>query len=121
MAEMNQTQIKYARQRAEAIFSDKSKALEIKHNTKGVSLTIKERLDALMDGDFSIKEPSDYQGAHQWHYQVVFDAEKPAVFDRDSYEKDHKELKTAFNALMDELMLGDNQEALKLLKAFEVG
>ena len=120
MAEMTQTQVKYARQRAEAIYQDKVKALEAKYTTKGVSLTSKERLNALVDGDFEVKEPADYQSAHQWYHQVVFTAEKPGVFDRDSYNKDVADLKVKLTKLTDELVLGDNQEALKLLKAFEV-
>lgn len=121
MAEMNQTQVKYARQRAEGIFADKRKALEAKHRVGGVSLDINQKLDAIRKGEITIKKPAEYQGAHQWSYQITFNAERPPVFDNDAYTKEEAALRAIFNSLMDELMLGDNQEALKLLKAFEVG
>jgi hypothetical protein len=106
MAEMNQTQVKYARQRAQEIYGDKRKDLEDRHRTNGVQLDIKQRLKAVADCEITIEEPTAFQGPHQWSYQISFEAEA-------------KKLKTSFNALLDELMLGDNQEALKLLKAFE--
>ena len=119
MAEMNQTQVKYARQRAQEIYSDKRKDLEDRHRTNGVQLDIKQRLKAVADGEITIAEPSASQGPHQWSYQISFNAEKQPSFDKDTYEAEAKKLKTSFNALLDELLLGDNQEALKLLKAFE--
>jgi len=119
MAEMNQLQVKYARQRAEAIYNDKRKDLEAKHRIGGVQLNIKQRLKAVVNGEITITEPAAHQGPHQWYYQISFNAEKQPSFDNDAYEAEGKKLKTSFNALMDELMLGDNQEALKLLKAFE--
>lgn len=121
MAEMNQAQVKYARQRAEAIYGDKRKDLEAKHRIGGVQLDIRQRLKAVADGEITIAEPHNHQGPHQWYYQISFNAEKQASFDNDKYNTEAAELKKNFNALMDELMLGDNQEALKLLKAFEVG
>lgn len=119
MAEMNQTQVKYARQRAESLFADKQKKLEAKYRDPGVTLDINGKLDAIRNGEITIKKPADYQGAHQWSYQISFNAERPPVFDRDGYDEAIQELKTEFDSLMDELVLGDNAEALKLLKAFE--
>lgn len=121
MAEMSQTQVKYARQRAEGIYAEKRKALETEFKKDGVVLDINQKLDAIRKGEITIKKPAAYQGGHQWSYQITFDAEKPAEFDNDGYTAAETELRKVFTALLDELILGDNEIALAMLKAFELG
>lgn len=65
MADMNQTQVKYARQRADKILADKRKALEESCRDGGNTLTIHQRLEALRKGEYTAKKPAEFQGAHQ--------------------------------------------------------
>jgi len=136
MAEMNQTQVKYARQRAQEIFNDKKAALKGKFSAPGKTLTLPEKLAALQAGEFTIVEPipmtvrdsyagvviyDDYRHNNKsaLESRIKFNAETAPTYDTKGEEAAHKALKSAYLALTDELMLGDNQEALKLLKAFE--
>jgi len=119
MADMTQAQVKYARQRAEQVYADKKSTLRQEFQDKGVMLNIEDRLRAIVDGEFTVTETQEHEGAHSWYYHIKFNAERNPVFDNDGYTAAEKELRTLFIKLTDELMLGDNQEALKLIKEFE--
>lgn len=139
MAEMNQTQVKYARQRAQEIFNDKKAALKGKFSSPGKTLTLTQKLNALEAGEFTIVEPASAQNTanlssvylevysaypyrsnkSELEQRIRFNAETAPTYDTKAEDEAHKALKSTYLALTDELMLGDNQEALKLLKAFE--
>ena len=128
MAEMNQTQVKYARQRAQEIYNTKKAEIEKEYNRQPKQMTVLEKVAALREGRFEIVEPTampydlyTYRsvGVDMYiRYTAVKDQPKPDL--KEMNERLAK-LKSAYLSLTDELMLGDNQEALKLLKAFEVG
>lgn len=129
MAEMNQTQVKYARQRAQEIYNAKKAEIEKEYNQQPKQMSVADKLEALRNGKFEIVEPAILNSYDPWtfnatgieryiRYTVVKDQPKP---DLKKMNERLAELKTAYLSLTDELMLGDNQEALKLLKAFEVG
>jgi len=126
MAEMNQTQVKYARQRAQEIYNTKKTGIEKEYNRQPKQMTVLEKVTALREGRFEIIEPiampyDPYvyrpSGVDMYiRYTDVKDQPKPDL--KEMNDRLFK-LKTAYLSLTDELMLGDNQEALKLLKAFE--
>ena len=116
---MNQSQLKYARNRAEAIYNEKRAALVKKFTTEGRSLSLQEKVEALSEGRFTVSQPSRNPYNLNWYNYILFSDERPTVRDDEGLTKARNELQTKFNKLMDELVLGDNEEALKLLAEFE--
>ena len=111
---MNSTQTKYARERAKDIFNDKMAELSKKYTAK--PFTTDEAIEALLAGKFKIVEvPKNY--SNQWYNRVSFD-DAPKV-DTEAHMEERRALQEKYRRLLDELVLGDNQEALKLLKAFK--
>lgn len=115
---MNQTQLKYARERAAKTFTARKAALEKKFTTPAVKLTSIEKLEALKAGKFKIDTKTD-QLRYGWDHGVTFPAEKPRKFDQKGFDEALAALTERYDALVGELVLGDNEAALALLKAFE--
>jgi hypothetical protein len=114
---MNATQLKYARQRAEAIRNARLADLRKKHTTDSISLTLEQRLDALRSGAFTVN-PSKVRYDH-WYNAVEFMGERDHAFNQEAFDAEKVELEEAYRKLEDELVLGDNDTALALLKEFE--
>jgi hypothetical protein len=113
---MNQTQVKYARARAEALFKTRTAAIKAKHTTPAVKLTQAEKFDALRAGQFTIAPENSRYG---WSDCVVFTAARDETVDQDAIDREQAALAAAYRTLEDELVLGDNEQALALLRAFE--
>lgn len=110
---MNQSQIKYTRGRAETIYRAKQQEISNKYKTPAVSA--EERLEQLKRGEFSI-DPSKVKYSY-WYYGIIFNDENK---DNDrKKEEELKALEASYRSLLDELILGDNQQALEMLKQFE--
>lgn len=114
---MNQQQVKYARHRAEGILLEKRKLIEAKYTDQGHTMSFEERIAALKAGEFTVT--GDCKSSHQWSYHIKFNADRPRVVDYDAMKPEIDALNKVFQSLLDELVLGDNEEALRLLKAFE--
>ena len=115
---MNQQQIRYVSKRANEILSQKQKDIREKHTTKAVQIDVKDKLKALETGTFTInKTPLDK--GYGWQSCIVFPGEVLGDTDREAITKDTQKLQEIFNKLMDELILGDNEVAMKLLKELE--
>lgn len=116
---MNQTQLKYARNRAEDIFITKRKEIEKRNTTDAVNLTDAEKLQAIRDGEFKVD--SSYKKGHylSWHNGIIFTQEKRKIRNQEKINKETEILEQKYRNLTDELVLGDNEAALELLKAFE--
>jgi hypothetical protein len=112
---MNSQQLKYARTRAEAILSKRTKAIREKWKAKEKRFTEAEKLAALKAGDFTIRKTTGHR--HYLEDYVVFT--KEVAVDTAGMDADLAALNAEFTKLMDELMLGDQEVALKALKAFE--
>lgn len=117
---MNQTQLKYARERANKIFKEKEVALTNKYTTPAKTLTTDQKLEALKAGDFKIVKSTKGSYNRMWWNDVDF-GETFAVIDVEKRDPELAELRKKFEALTDELVLGDNETALQLLKDFELG
>lgn len=117
---MNQTQLRYARQRADSLYQDKIKTISAKYTTAAVRFNADEILAALKTGNFIIKEPTA-RGAYIGYLRdyIEFPGETRETKNIEAINKELGALKATFTALMDELILGDNEAALKMLKAFE--
>lgn len=116
---MNQMQIRYTQKRAQEILNRKLTALKEKFTTQEVSMTSTEKLKALESGDFTTDFSKSKRMYQPWHYCIKFNKEIPSVFDSQAYDKEAKRVQRKYDELNDELVLGDNQEALKLLAKFE--
>lgn len=116
---MNQTQLKHALGRAAAILKLRTERLKVAHTVPAVKLSTQERLQALRDGAFTVVDvpPGSYR-AYLSDF-LAFNAERDEAFDKDAHDAALAELTKAYNTLVDELVLGDNQTALVLLRAFE--
>ncbi len=113
---MNQSQLKYARERAEKIKREKLAALANDPRFKGITMSTKERLRALQSGEFAVKPkvsgPECYLGSF-----LTFNGETPA--DTKGKDREVQAIEKAHAALLDKLYLGDAEEALALLEAFQ--
>lgn len=114
---MNQQQLKYAKERAHRIYTQKQQELTAKFSTPAIKLSREERIKALKDGKFKVLE----NGSAQYYLTdyISFDEERIRKFDGDGFTKALAPVTAAYDKLLDELILGDNEEALKLLRAFE--
>lgn len=122
---MNQTQRNYIVSRVEQITRVKDNELKQKLvvKTPGVTLTPEQEYDAIKRGEYKLKpkhramkKGGRWPNVRDW---FEFPCECPPKEDRKAYEKASKKLHAEKQALIDEVMVGDNEQALKLLRAFE--
>lgn len=118
---MNQTQIKYIKQRAESIYTKHRNNLSDQFTQKAVTLTSAEVVEALRAGNFAIVDHAENIRSTAYNIRefIVFPTECHRIVDDKGLVKPLTELKIKYEQLMDELILGDNEQALALLKAFE--
>ena len=114
---MNQAQLKYARQRAEKIYVQKRQEIENAYTDEAVTLSTLEKVEAIKAGRIEVSDTG--RSGHYWAYDIKFLDERPRVLHQEHAQPELDTLKKNYAKLMDELMLGDNEEALALLKAFE--
>lgn len=113
---MTKSQQEYALQRIDNIYKDKKSALEEKYGFKGVSLSKQEKFDLVKSGQVSLKS----ELAAPYNLYDAFDFsnfEREAGFFPEGKVKLDK-LDGERKWLRDEIMLGDSQEALNMLKMF---
>lgn len=113
---MNQTQVKYARERAKKIYDLKVKSLTDKFTTPGKNLTNDDKFKALREGNFKITERKTF--GNMWYNYVDFGETFP-VTDTEGRNAELKKLTKFYDDLIDELVLGDNEKALELIKELE--
>lgn len=114
---MNQTQLKYAKERVLKIYNSKAKEITVKFTTPAVTLTTDQKMSALKKGDFTVK--SQALGQSNLWYNLIDFGETYAKVDTAGRDAALKELNNKFEQLMDELVLGDNETALAMIKEFE--
>jgi len=104
--------MKYARERAGAIFRRKKEKLSEAYSATD-KLSNDERVAALVAGRFTVNNNS-----YRWYDRIVF--EKPAeAMTYEEYTTRLATLTARYDAIIDELVLGDNAAALDLLRAFD--
>jgi hypothetical protein len=108
---MNQTQLKYARERAAAIKRRREEKLTALRND--ATLDNDARAKALKEGRFEVRGKG-----YNWYDRVVF-LDAPKGMSDKEYSEAHTKLREEYDRLIDELVLGDQDEALKMLRAFE--
>ena len=115
---MNQKQCQYALERLQDIYRTKLNKLKDECTTKGVSLSLDEKKEAFIKGEYTPKSVSELNRCGSWNTSVVFNAESPDVVDKVKYNKAEKKLFKDYTKACDELMLGDSTVAKKLIEDF---
>lgn len=117
---MNQSQLKYARERVTAIKNDKLNKIRTKHTVAAKTLDTEGKLKALQSGAFTVETNSlKSNNSYYWYNYVKFNDEIYSSFNQKEYDKERSEVEAKYTKLMDELVLGSNEEALKLIQEFE--
>lgn len=113
---MNQQQTKYAREKINRIASDKRDQIYKKY--KPAEMTPEQITEALKKGEFRVRD-TPKNGWNSLQAYIQFDA---TVIDEDNdklMKTALKDLENTKSRMMDELILGDVQEALQILRDFE--
>lgn len=113
---MNNAQSKHAKERAEQIYRRKEKCIRRSFDELRKTLSLDEKLTALSKGKFKIRKRSHYLRNYNIEDCIIYDDERE--FDQCGYDKKHGLLYNEYNNLLDELILGDEQKALELLRTF---
>lgn len=115
---MNQVQLKYARERANDIYQRRCASIRTKYTEPEVVLTPAQKTKALKDGKFKVKDTiSTY--SHYLEDYVILEGVKPLTRDEVKIKAETDALAKEYRKVTDELVLGDQEEALKLIKAFD--
>lgn len=110
---MNATQVRYARERAASIKRELEHKLSAERFPQA-RLTDKQKIAALKAGEFTVDKSKN---GRPWASQIVFDGEPQGLSD-EAYNASLKKVRDAYTRVIDELVLGDNEAALALLKVF---
>lgn len=112
---MNSSQIKYARERIDQIARQKSQAIREKY--AAAQLTTYQKLELLREGRFIVTVPEPDKHINSFFDHVQFEGEIKR--NREAEQAEQEELRRIVVRIKDELILGDNEEAMRLLKEFE--
>lgn len=117
---MNQNQKKYALGRIAGLCCIKQRDLETKYKIERVHLEDKERLELIYKGKVSLL-PKDRINCYSTDLVDAFDFSKfeRAESHKDGYEEKLSQIKRMAQSAEDQIMLGDCEEALKLINKLE--
>ena len=118
---MNQQQRKYAKERIESLVLERLGAINKKHTAPAVTLTKEQRFKAFKKGEYKIKpgvkpEISNYTAVSDI---IDFNGERKSASNHIKINEITKKINLEHQKIMDELMLGDCEKALELIKKFE--
>jgi len=120
-----QGQRNYAVERIRGKVGEKLEAAKHEFHIEGKGLTNMQRLDLIRKGKVTLLPKKELSLLRNWdrtNIKDVFDFSEYAWesgVDKKKYGKREKAILTESNRIIDEVMLGDAKEAMKLLKAFE--
>lgn len=122
---MNQTQRNYIRKRVEGILNTKTSEARFKLTKKAIMLTNRERVRLIQKGEVKMvsqRELDKLNGNYGVSLNTVFDFSKYETkggMDQVVYQKATNTLRAKANSINDKVMLGDSEEAMKLIEEFE--
>lgn len=117
---MNQQQRKYALARVSEIKTVKIERLKKELTKPAVRLNKEQRLSAFRKGEFTIKKEATEISNYTYVVDIIsFNAESEEKFDKEKFHKQSLLIEKQANQVSDEIMLGDAQEAMRLLEKFE--
>lgn len=114
---MNQTQIKYARERITEVYREKKAAIKSKYIWVKLVLPLEEKLRRIVAGEYEIRKESPHWAKDDINHAIRFEPdENPNLKEElEAYRK----LDAAYKTIIDNLILGDQQDALNALTEFE--
>lgn len=120
---MNREQVKYMRERIAVIVKNKILAIEQATKLPKSCLTIEEKFKQIKDGTSTLKPMTNFNCYTKLHeaYTYKDDAKLSASYDsaKKSKEKEIAKIHNEEKILIDEIMLGDAEQALIKLREFE--
>ena len=122
---MNQQQRNYIKRRVTNILNDKTAEARKKFTNKAVYLSNEERLDLIFDGKVEMRSKKDILSRNRYGnppLTTVFDFsdyEDKGGLQQQAYSDHCKKLNNKANEIIDKVMLGDAEEAIRMIKDFE--
>jgi hypothetical protein len=121
---MNQTQKKYALERIDILKDQKIKKLRQKYTRKGKRLTDKERYLLIKDGKVQTRSEKEfdkftYQQDRVNNVFVFSKYEWDSSINHKEYDPLESKIIKEARRIKDQIMLGDAEEALKMIQGFE--
>lgn len=115
---MNQQQRKYLLNRIEELTKEKINNERKKYTKEGVRLDSKGIVEALKAGRFEVYDspPAYSTGIRSY---IRFTEEVEQEFDQEGFKVAEESIKAKSLNLKDEIMIGDSEKALQLLREFE--
>lgn len=122
---MNQQQKNYIKKRITEIREHKLSTLRNDLTIKAVSLSNRERIDLIRLGKVKMRPSTELNRCNEYSLNsltTVFDFSKyetKASFNQAKFNERAAKLRAEANRIVDQIMLGDAEEALRLVKEFE--
>lgn len=113
---MNLTQKKYLLKRIREEKELMSKEIRQYYRTPAVTISHKERLEALREGRFKLREDSERYSINTSLF--IFEGETPAKVDMEKTDKALNLVSRKASILSDQVMLGSSEEAAEMLESF---
>ncbi len=116
---MNKTEKEYAAKRIRQIYKIKEQAIEDKCPELNKSISRRDKINMIVSKKAKVKKSINY---HSYHFEIdeVFDwpQDKEKSKSQIKCNAEIKVLKVEAQIVEDEIMLGDSQKALQLLRKF---
>jgi len=118
---MNQAQKNYTTRRINEIENEKVKALLAECTIPGVRLDNKKRYDLIKSGRVQLFPASKFDASNYGNVDHFFDFSKHTreASVSETFEKRKEKIRTEANKARDSVMLGDDEEALAAIQAFD--
>jgi len=121
---MNQTQKMYIRKRIEGILQSKATELRKKLTVPTKTLSPREKVEMIYTGKIKLRPRKDVplNSSSSLYINYLYDFSKYETrggMNQEEYNKKFKLLTNKANTIIDNVMLGDAEEALKLISDFE--
>lgn len=123
---MNQQQVKYTLKRLSEIRHKKINDLRTNHTTEAVYLSNEEKARLLKEGKVTLWKTkisnvplNSHEKIYNWTDTVVFPKEVKKSFDRNAFDEESSKVHQEYNKIVDELVLGNSEQALEMIKGFE--
>lgn len=116
---MNQTQIKYVRERLKTLYDMKRRKIDSDYAyNKLPSMTLEQKIDDIQKGKFMLRPGVEMSSVAPIETCIKFrEEDERATFYEEGKQKKER-LLAEYNRILDELILGDAQKAVDALKDF---
>ena len=119
---MNQSEKNYIVKRLAGIHTQKIELARASCTTYEVEYSPEKRFELFKQGKYKLRHKGNpFESDHYSYFKnaFVFEGERPETLNRAEYDQIVGLLNKEFDRVKDEIMLGDAQDALELLKKFE--